>query len=388
MTEILEENKDSYNPVSSVLIIDYLKIILSYKLFIIISSIIVTLIVAILVFFVFPPIFYSSGTVKTTGKSSSGLAGMISSSVPDIGGLSDLTSGGSSAKELALYENIILSRRCLEETIIKFDLLNEWGIKYMQDALKNFRDNVLDIKKDKIAGMMEIGIFDVDPKRAQEISDFLIFQLNKINTEMNIQNAKSSREFIESRYNLTVGDLKKAEDSLKNYQDIYGLAPDIQVKAIIQSEVQLEVDIKAEEVKLELLKKILSSDQSEVKQQEAKISSLKNQLSDIQNSTDLNNNLRLKGTPDIVLNSIRLQRNVEIQNKILATLLPLLEQSKIEEKRETPSVIVLDNPNIPDHKVKPKRMTLIIISLFASLAIFSIGSIFYNTFFKKLREHF
>ena len=124
MTEILNVNKDTNKPMNSILIVDYLKIILSYKLFIIISSIIVTLIVTILVFLVFPPIFYSSGTVKTTGRSSSGLAGMLSSSVnvPDIGGLSDLTSGGSSAKELALYENIILSRRCLEETIIKFNL--------------------------------------------------------------------------------------------------------------------------------------------------------------------------------------------------------------------------------------------------------------------------
>ncbi|MBK8382695.1 MAG: hypothetical protein IPL16_12560 [Ignavibacteria bacterium] len=47
---------------------------------------------------------------------------------------------------------------------------------------------------------------------------------------------------------------------------------------------------------------------------------------------------------------LRLKRDVEIQNKILTTIIPILEQAKIEEKRETPTVIILDPPNVPDKK--------------------------------------
>jgi|WetSurMetagenome_2_1015567.scaffolds.fasta_scaffold01840_4 tyrosine-protein kinase Etk/Wzc len=388
MTEIINNNKDSDKPVNSILIIEYFKIILSYKYFIIISTIIVALIVTILVYFILQPIFYSSGSVKTTGKSSSGLASMLGGgNLPDIGGLSDLA-GGSASKELALYENILISRRCIEEIIIKFDLMSEWKIKFMQDAIKNFRENVLDIKKDKVAGTIEIGANDVDPQRAKDITEFLIFQLNKINTEMNIQNAKSNREFIETRYNQTLVDLKKAEDSLKQYQDIYGFAPDVQVKAVTQTEVQLEAEIKSEQLKLDLIKKILSPEQSEVKQQEDKINFLQKTLDEIKNSTDNSTKLRLKGTPDIILNYFRLSRNVEIQNKILTTILPIFEQAKIEEKRETPSVIILDSPFLPEHKIKPKRITSILISIMVTLVLTSVASIFYHTFFKKLREHF
>ncbi|HEY5123417.1 MAG TPA: hypothetical protein VIK14_06745 [Ignavibacteria bacterium] len=389
MTDIIKQYTDSGKQESTMQLVVYLKIIFSYKKFILISTLSVGLIVAFIVFFIIIPIFYSSGTIKTTNKSSSGLAGMLGGgSVPDIGGLSDLTGGGTSSKELALYENIIMSRRCLEETIIKFKLMDEWDYKYMQDAIKYFREEILDVKRDKIAGTILLGVYDVDPQRAKDITDFLIFQLNKINTEMNIQNAKSNKEFIETRYNMAIADLKKAEDSLKNFQDIYGMAPDIQVKVVAQSEITLEAEIQTEKVKLELLKKILSPDQSEVKQQEAKISAMQEQLFQIQNSTDLSTNLRLKGKPEVLLNYYRLLKGVEIQNKILATLLPIFEQGKIEEKRETPSIIVLDNPFLPEHKIKPKRVTSILISIFVTLIMASVASIFYHTFYKKFKENY
>jgi tyrosine-protein kinase Etk/Wzc len=390
MTEISDIHNKKNEQSNSMLIAEYIKILVSYKKYILISTLVVGLVTFVLVYFVIKPVFYSSGTVKTTAKSNTGMSGMLSSSgnIPDIGGLSDLTSGGSVLKELSLYENIILSRRCLEETIIKFKLMEDWDFKYMQDALKHFRDNVIEIKKDKNAGTLDVGIFDDNPQRVKEIVEFLLYQLNKINIEMNVQNAKSNKDFIESRYNLTLNELKKAEDSLKQFQILYGMAPDIQVKSSMQALIQLEADLSSEQVKLELLKRILSSDQPEVIQEEAKINALNKRYEEIKNSTDLNTYLRTKDAPDIVLNYYRLARNVEIQNKILSTLLPIFEQSKIEERRETPSVIVLDSPYVPDHKVKPKRLTLIAISLLLTFIISSIASIFYQTFYKKFKENY
>ena len=61
---------------------------------------------------------------------------------------------------------------------------------------------------------------------------------------------------------------------------------------------------------------------------------------------------------------IRLQRDIEIQGKILTFVLPIYEQAKIEEKRETPTVLILDNPTIADRKTKPKRLTMVIIWTF------------------------
>jgi len=365
-------------------ILRYIEILLTHKKFLIISVLTIIFIISFLLFFIIKPLFYSSAVVKASAKSS-GISGLLSGgNLPDIGGLEELSGGGATAKELSLYTQILLSRRCVEETIIKFNLMEVYDEKYMQNAVKIFRENVMDITKDTKSGTLEIGIFDPSPERARDIANFLVEQLNKINIEMNVLNAKTNREFIEERYNIVKKDLASAEDSLKMYQDIYGIAPDIVVKAVTQSEITLEAEIKSEEVKLELLKKILTPDQSEVKGQEDKITLLKKQLFDIQNSTDGTSKLQLKGTPDLVLNYLRLTRNVEIQNKILTYLVPIFEQAKIEEKKEMPSVIILDQPNVPELKKKPKRMTVIFLSFLISVVIISFSLILYESLIKEL----
>ena len=67
------------------------------------------------------------------------------------------------------------------------------------------------------------------------------------------------------------------------------------LQAAVRSEVELETQIASEEVKLDLLKKILSPDQAEIKAQEEKINALKKQLFDVQNSSDRSSTLQLKG---------------------------------------------------------------------------------------------
>jgi tyrosine-protein kinase Etk/Wzc len=348
---------------------DYYKIFTARKKLIGLFTLSVVIITLFFVFIIVDPIFYSYSTVKTTVKAgdiSSILGGSAALPGMDFG---ELTGGGAAYKELALYENILNSRRCLEEFIVKFNIIKEENFKYMNDALKYVRKSVLELQKDKIAGTMEIGVYDKDPQKAKEMVEYLVTTLNRINTEMNVLNAKNNREFIESRYNLARDDLKKYEDTLRMFQDKYGIAPDVQIKAAATIGVQLEVEIKSEEIKLDILKKIMSADQPEVRQQEEKINLLKNQLSTMRTESSDTDLLSLKGKPEIAINFLRSMRNVELQAKIVAFLLPMYEQSKIEEKKETPSVIILDAPFVPDKKVKPARLTITIVSALLSLLL-------------------
>jgi tyrosine-protein kinase Etk/Wzc len=351
-------------------ILDYINILKNNKKTIIIFTVAITVMSIIVAFFIIEPIYQSVVVVKTASSKSSGLGALLggaaSSSFSDIADIGDITGGGSGAKELALYESILNSRRNIEEVIIKYKLNDEWEFKYMQDAVRNFRLNIIDISKDKIAGTLAIGIYDKNPQRAKDIVDFMVSQLNKINIELNVLNAKNNREYIEQRYILSKTNLKKAEDSLRIYQDIYGIAPDIQTKVATETELKLEAEIKTEEVKLDLLKKIISPDQTEVKIQEEKIKSLNKQLGDIRNSSDSYDLLSLKNKPSIVLNYLRLVREVEIQNKIVVFLLPLYEQAKIEENKQTPTVLILDQSYVPERKAKPKRINIVFVCLFIS----------------------
>jgi tyrosine-protein kinase Etk/Wzc len=365
----MEENLDkNYTINNEMNLLDFLKIFIKYKKIIIIIPFSIGILMSLLLLFVIDEVFLSSAIVKTTSKTS-GLSSMISQSMPDISDLGDIAGSGTSSKELGLYENILLSRRCISDIIYKFNLMEEWKSKFLQDAVKNFRDNSMVLKKDRVSGTLEIDVYDTKPQRAKDIADFLIYQLNKINIEINVQNAKTNREFIERRFTEIKEELKKSEDSLKKYQDNFGFAPDIQTKAVLSTEVQIEAELKSEEIKLDLLKKILSPEQSEIKIQEEKIKSIKEQLSNIKNTDDKLSILTLKDKPEIVLNYLRLVRNVEIQNKLLIYIIPLFEQAKIEEKKEMPSVLIIDPPNVPERKDKPKRAVTVLASIFISAII-------------------
>lgn len=375
------------NDIRNTSLIRYIEIILAYKKLILISTLSICVVVAFLMFFVVKPVYLSTGTVKTVSKGGLGISGLLSgANLPDIGGLDELSGGGSGAKELALYEQILLSRRCIEELIIKFNLIEQYDFKYMQDAIKNFREGLLYILKDNKSGTITVGVYDYSPQKSKEMTDFLIHQLNKINIEMNVKNASNNRVFIEERYNLVKKQLSEAEDSLKLFQDVYGIAPDIVARTTTQASITLESEIKAEEVKLELLKKLLSPDQSEIKTQETKIAAMKKQLYEIRNTEDPEIKLKLKGTPQTILDYIRLTRSVEIQNKLLVFLLPIYEQAKIEEVKEMPSVSILDPPVVPEIKVKPKRLTITFISTMAVFFLLSFSVIMYELYIKFFLE--
>lgn len=362
-----EENNS--NQKTSIKIIDIILIFLKNKKHIYIFTLIVLIVTIVLYFFVFDLIYFSTASIKSSSKSS-GLLGALDGGLPDIGALDDFgISGSKSAKELAAYEEILMSRRCLEDLITKFNLVERDDYRFLEDAIKDFRENKIIIKQEKLAGILYVGVYDKDPNLAKEMVEFLLSQLDKINIELNVQNAKSNREFIETRYFQAKNDLAQSEDSLKAYQLIYGIAPDIQVKAAAQSVFTMEAELKAEEVKLDVLKKILSSEQPEVKTQEAKVNSIKSKIGEIQNSTNINELLRLGNSPQIVMNYLRLVRDVEIQTKILTFMIPIFEQAKIEEKRETPTIIILDKPVIAERKTKPKRLTMVIVFTFLGFLV-------------------
>lgn len=325
-------------------------------------------------FFVFDLIFLSTSTVKSAGRSSS-LLGSLGESVTGLGGLDDFSLGSSkSAKEMALYEQILKSRKCLEDVIRKFGIMESEKIQYMDDAVKYFIDEKLLIKQDNVSGILTVGIYDKDPQRAKEILEYVLSSLDKINIEIGIENAKNNRVFVERRYLQAKEDLAASEDSLKKYQTIYGIAPDLQIKASAQIVFTMEAELKTEEVKLDVLRNMLSEDQLEVKSQIAKVNSIKNKIVDIRSSTDLDELLKLGNSPQVLMGYLRHQRDVEINTKILSFVLPLYEQAKIEEKKETPTIIVLDSPNVADKKTKPKRFTMV-------LLITAIGFVFTLSFF-------
>jgi uncharacterized protein involved in exopolysaccharide biosynthesis len=118
---------------------------------------------------------------------------------------------------------------------------------------------------------------------------------------------------------------------------------------------------------------------------EQEIAELRKQVNVIRQGGDKQASLifpPLSKAPSLGVKYLRLYREAEVQAKIMEIVLPLYEQAKIEEQRDTPSVLVLDTA-VPAFKAsKPKRMLIMIaVILLAPLLAFVV------TFIRESMKH-
>ena len=77
-------------------------------------------------------------------------------------------------------------------------------------------------------------------------------------------------------------------------------------------------------------------------------------------------------------------RNVAIQGKLFELLTEQYEQAKIQEAKDTPTISVLDYPRVPEYKIRPKRLKMILTAFFISLFV-SLGLVFTREYFERMR---
>ena len=206
------------------------------------------------------------------------------------------------------YLAILQSYTSLESLIKKFDLSEVYDVSprtSIEKTMKELEDYV-DFKIED-EGTITITVWDTDPKRAADMANYLIDVLNDISLRLGTKEATDNRIFIEKRYVKVLSDLKSAEDTLKRFQQKYG------------------------------------------------IYSLQEALS----GKFLSSFVPLNKVPDLTMDYIRLYRDLEIQNKILEFALPMYEQAKVDEQKDIPAVLILDKAVPGEKKDTPKRMLLV-----------------------------
>ena len=224
-------------------------------------------------------------------------------------------------------------------------------------------------------GNITITIYDRDPNRAADMANFFVEMLNKTNTELQVMNARGNRQFIEERYNKNLLDLAAAEDSLKGFQKKYGIvAMPEQTEASIKAMAEIAGQLALKEVQAGVLRRTQSPDNPSVVAAQIEIDEIRRQLSDINSGRSglaggMNVFVPFSKVPELGGEYVRRFREVEIQYKILQFITPLYEQAKVEEKRQTPSVLVLDKAAPAERKSKPKVTLYSLIALVASILV-------------------
>jgi uncharacterized protein involved in exopolysaccharide biosynthesis len=244
------------------------------------------------------------------------------------------------------YFAILKSRTVGEAVIREFGLLGVYDVpdSSMEKALKELASNVsFEEQPDEY---ITLEVLDRDPDRAAAMANFYVEQLNVLSIELATQEARSNREFIQRRLEEAWADLHRAEDSLRAYQEKAGVIITPEQEETMRGIASLYAMKARKEVERAIARRTAGEDNPVARQLALEIEEL---------------NRKLVGYPEIGLQSLRLYRDVMIQQRIVEFLTPIFEQARIDEVKDIPVVVTLDRAVAPERKAKPQRALIVLV---------------------------
>jgi capsule polysaccharide export protein KpsE/RkpR len=352
----------------------FLFVLTNWKWFILVWFAGIMIVVTIVLLLV--PRWYKAEASVLPPKESNILNGLsgLSSVMQSVSPLLSRTGIGSSSPTYT-YLAILNSRSVMDSVIRRFDLVSVYNISSypLERTEKELRENsIFDIDENDA---LNITVLDKDANRAADMANYFVTLLNQIFVKVSVEEAHNNRLFLQQRYEKNLVDLRGAEDTLQAFQQrfkIYDMPE--QAKAAIAAGADLEAQRIAADVQLGVMRQQYGEDAPQVKLKKLEVQQLSQKLEDMQtgSGSDFNKGASVlpafKNVPELGIAYLRLYRDYEIQTKLLEFTLPLYEQAKIEEQKDTPAVIVLDKAIPPERPTVPKRMFIEIIFAFVALS--------------------
>ena len=273
------------------------------------------------------------------------LAGLIQSSA--LGQLGLVTT----ATPSDVFAEILKSRTLHEAAIRKFRFDELYKLKGMDRTLRVFRSHlIVDVTS---SGIIAVSFEDRDPVRAAEVTNFLVDELDRFNREAYNTRGQRTRVFLDQRLADVMGRLSLAERALRAYET--------KNKVIAGSEgASLEgmANVLAQKMNLQIRRSYLVSVSSP---ESPALRELDAQLAAVNRELSLMPELKLEGT--------RLALDLDVQRKLVTLLTAQLEDARIQETQDIPTVAVMDRARAPELKERPKRALIVLAATTASVLL-------------------
>jgi len=284
-------------------------------------------------------------------------------------------SGGLSLPGTATPSDVfaaILKSRSVAERVIRVNgLMKVYKAKDLQEAMRTLHSHSnIDVSPE---GIIRIEVTEKDPSLAARVANSLVEALDGVNREKSTSRAKSARIFIEKRLDSTKAELKRAEERLRRFQEVHkAISLSDQTKAAIEKAADLRAEKAVLEIKLGVLRQSMGRTHPQVQRLRTQINEYDKQLRKMEfGGGEDDFLLAFSQVPSFALELARLARDLKVEEEIFEFLTQQYEQAKIQEKRDTPTVQVLDEAIPPTQKSKPKRTVLVglagLLSLFVGV---------------------
>jgi capsule polysaccharide export protein KpsE/RkpR len=297
-----------------------------------------------------------------TGHALSGLNG--------IGSLAGSLLGGNNTT--ALFVELLRSGTVAGHLIDRFDLQRVYHKRYRVDTAKYLARHTT-VVDDKKSGVITITVEDTDPRRARDLAQGYLDELNLLVNQTSTSTAHQERVFIEKRLTQVKADLEQAQQAMSEFASTHTTI-DVkeQTRALVDTAARLQAQMIVEQSSLDSLRQTYGNDNVRIRAAQARIGVLENQLAKMSGSsaplpTSPTGNSGNQGSelypplrqlPRLAVPYADLYRNVQVQETVFELLTQQYELARIQEAKDVPVVSVIDSPGIPEKKSFPPRLLL------------------------------
>ncbi|MBU1699662.1 MAG: hypothetical protein KJ970_09220 [Candidatus Eisenbacteria bacterium] len=300
---------------------------------------------------------------------------------------------GGSAFDMPLFSSPsdimvrILSSRPLKEKIIeKYDLMEHYKVRTMDEALRVFGGRVSVFVSRE--GFVTVAVEETDPQLAADMANDAMAMMDEIQRERRHSAAYTARVFTERRLAETRAWLAAAEDSLSLFQKQTGIvAPEEQATALVEVVAGMMGRRLALEVQLEALREIAGPTfpqvtrlTSEIEILDAAIEKMGMKASPEPSGPAASGSLT--ALSDQMLDYHRLLREVKIQETLHEYLITQHEFYRIQEVRDTPMTQILEVAKPAEKRSKPVRWIICAVSTLIAFG----GSLTFFELLERLRD--
>jgi tyrosine-protein kinase Etk/Wzc len=335
--------------------------------------------------------------LPATDESGASLSQGLASTFLEQFGMSGLI-GNSSTDSSAMFEAVLKGNELAEEVLRRYDYLSIMGInKYGEKkTIKSFAGTV-QVTKSKDDPSMSIAIQSHDPVFAANLVNSYVRELNKYNLNNSFTSTRYFREYIEQRMDEAERELDQAQAELREFQEKNSaISISQQAKATLNVLGEMQSKLITLEVDKAAKEKFYKGSHIQIEQLDAQMEALRKNIDQLTYSQEgsvaiekeggkIEFYIPLKSMPGLNFDESKMLLKVEAKTGVVTLLTTQLEQAKLDEAKDMPTINVLEWAYPPMTPVKPKLVLNVILSLVVGMFL-GIFIVFFMEFIERMDQ--
>ncbi len=304
-------------------------------------TLLVFLVLGVILAFVLPPTY--EGVAVILAPQETDLFGALSGARRALGSFSALSLLSQTNSASDEYGAILKSDSVHRAVARRFDLMKVYHQKNLDSAVKGLRRNTrISLNAD---GSISVAVQDRERRRAADLANALIEELDRFNQERRVRRARALAGFLEAQIESTGSRLRGNEELVRQFgESRHAPIVSAEDRAAAEGAATLLARRAALAVRRQVLSSYLDPLSDEVAQTDIEINSVNREISKL---------------PSLMLGGARLLRDLRVEEELFGLLKAQLEQARVKAAFDVATVEILDRAHPPEVRSSPNRKLVV-----------------------------